>query len=89
MATTHPSMTVPAIAGSDEALAKTPPSQDENNVEDEILNWDAAIENPPPRPNGVLQVKLERKGRSTPIPVDDPGRNERGRRNCNCRTPDL
>ena len=72
MATTHPSMTVPTIGNSDEALAKTLPSQDENNVEKEILDWDAAIENPPPRPNGTFQVKLQRKGQSIPIPVDDP-----------------
>ncbi|MBI3950041.1 MAG: hypothetical protein HY314_06265 [Acidobacteria bacterium] len=37
-----------------------------------VLDWDARIEHPPLRPAGTIQVKLEYKGRSKPIPVTDP-----------------
>ena len=40
--------------------------------EEDILNWDVAIENPPPRPSGTIRVKLKYKGRSKPIPVENP-----------------
>jgi len=42
-------------------------------IEDELLNWDARIEKPPPaRRSGTIRVKLQRKGRSIPIPIADP-----------------
>ena len=40
--------------------------------EEDILYWDAAIENPPPRASGTIRVKLKYKGRSKPIPVENP-----------------
>lgn len=40
--------------------------------EEDILNVDAVIATPPPRQSGTIRVKLKYKGRSKPIPVDDP-----------------
>ena len=40
--------------------------------EEDILNVDAVIVIPPPRQSGTIRVKLKYKGRSKPIPVDDP-----------------
>ena len=40
--------------------------------EEDILNWDAAIITPPPRPSGTIRVKLIYKGRRKPIPVENP-----------------
>lgn len=40
--------------------------------EDDILDWGVAIEEPPPRPSGTIRVKLKYKGRSKPIPIEDP-----------------
>ena len=40
--------------------------------EEDILNWDAAIVTPPPRPSGTIRVRLIYNGRSKPIPVKDP-----------------
>ncbi|RKU09605.1 hypothetical protein C6503_20855 [Candidatus Poribacteria bacterium] len=37
--------------------------------EEDILNWDAAIVTPPPRPSGTIRVRLIYKGRSKPMPV--------------------
>lgn len=40
--------------------------------QDEVLNWDVAIEVPPKRPSGTLTVTLKYAGRGTPTPVEDP-----------------
>ena len=40
--------------------------------EEDILNLDAVIVTPPPRQSGTIRVKLIYKGRSKPIPVEDP-----------------
>jgi hypothetical protein len=40
--------------------------------EDELLDWDAAIEVAPARPSGTLTVTLEYAGRATPSPTRDP-----------------
>ena len=40
--------------------------------EEDILNVDAVIVTPPPRRSGTIRVKLIYKGRSKPIPVEDP-----------------
>ena len=40
--------------------------------EEDILNWDAVVVPPPPRRSGTIRVKLTYKGRSTPIPDEDP-----------------
>lgn len=37
-----------------------------------ILDWDAWLEEPPARATGAVQVKLNYRGRSKPLPVDDP-----------------
>ena len=38
-------------------------------TEEELLDWDVVI-TPPPRPSGVIRVKLKYKGRSKPFPAD-------------------
>ncbi len=40
--------------------------------EDDLLNWDVAITPPPPRRSGTIRVKLVYKGRSKPLPIDNP-----------------
>lgn len=40
--------------------------------EEDILNWEVAIEVPPPRPSGTIRVKLKYKGKSKPIPIENP-----------------
>jgi len=39
--------------------------------EEDILNWDAAIITPPPRPSGTIRVRLIYKGRRKPMPVEN------------------
>ena len=39
--------------------------------EDDLLDWDAHIGTPPPRPSGTIRVKLKYKGRRKPIPVEN------------------
>ena len=39
--------------------------------EEDILNWDAAIITPPPRPSGTIRVRLIYKGRSKPMPIEN------------------
>lgn len=43
----------------------------------EILDWDAALETPPPRPTGTIKVRLNFLGRGKPIPLAEPERPER------------
>ena len=40
--------------------------------EEDVLNWDAVVVPPPPRRTGTIRVKLIYKGRSKPIPIEDP-----------------
>lgn len=40
--------------------------------EEDILDWDTAIVTPPPRPSGTIRVRLIYKGRSKPMPVENP-----------------
>ncbi len=40
--------------------------------EEDILNWDVAITPPPPRRSGTIRVRLIYKGRSKPLPVENP-----------------
>lgn len=39
---------------------------------EELLDWDTAIEAPPPRRHGSIAVQLRKGGRGKPIPVADP-----------------
>ena len=39
--------------------------------EEDILDWDAAIVTPPPRPSGTIRVRLIYKGRRKPIPAEN------------------
>lgn len=39
--------------------------------EEDLLDWDAAIITPPPRPSGTIRVKLKYKGRSKPFPFEN------------------
>jgi len=42
-------------------------------TEEELLDWDAHIETPPPpRRSGTIKVRFKYVGRSKPIPIDDP-----------------
>ena len=38
----------------------------------DVLDWDACIECPPPRPSGTVKVRLQFRGRDQPIAVDTP-----------------
>jgi hypothetical protein len=38
--------------------------------EEDLLDWDAAIITPPPRPSGTIRIKLRYKGRSKPFPIE-------------------
>jgi len=41
--------------------------------EENILDWDAYIDTPPPpRRSGTIKVRFKYMGRSKPIPIDDP-----------------
>ena len=40
--------------------------------EEDILDWDAAIVTPPPRPSGTIWVKLIYEEPSKPMPVENP-----------------
>ena len=40
--------------------------------EEEVLNWDVAIEAPPLRPSGTIRARLKYKGRSKPMPIGNP-----------------
>ncbi len=40
--------------------------------EEDILDWDAAIITPPPRPSGTIRVRLIYKGHRKPMPVENP-----------------
>ena len=39
-------------------------------TEEDLLDWDAAIITPPPRPSGTIRVKVKYKGRSKPFPAE-------------------
>ncbi len=39
---------------------------------EDILDWDARIDTPPPRARGTIRVKLHCTGRSRPTPASDP-----------------
>ncbi len=39
--------------------------------EEDILDWDAAIITPPPRPSGTIRVRLIYKGHSKPFPIEN------------------
>lgn len=38
----------------------------------DVLDWDACLETPPPRPAGRIKVRLNFLGRGKPIPLADP-----------------
>ena len=40
--------------------------------EEEVLDWDFAIETAPPHPGGLIEVTLQFDGRDEPFPEDDP-----------------
>ena len=42
-------------------------------TDEELLDWDAHIETPPPpKQSGTIKVRFKYIGRSKPIPIDDP-----------------
>lgn len=40
--------------------------------EEDIINWDFYLENPPMKPTSTIELEFEYAGRSQPIPVTDP-----------------
>ncbi|WP_449418288.1 hypothetical protein [Phormidium nigroviride] len=42
------------------------------NREEDVLDWDFSLENPPIQPTSTIELKFEYGGRSKPIPVTDP-----------------
>ena len=42
------------------------------DYEEDALDWDFYLENPPPKPTATIELELEYGGRSKPIPVTDP-----------------
>ena len=48
------------------------PLQLPQSPEEDILDWETAIEPAPSRPSGWIEVSLEFAGRSKPLPEEDP-----------------
>ena len=48
------------------------PSKRATEDSPEILDWDACLETPPPRPAGTIKARLNFLGRGKPIPLPDP-----------------
>lgn len=40
--------------------------------EEDVLDWDFYLENPPLKPVATIELEFEYRGRSKPIPVTDP-----------------
>ncbi|MEG4801719.1 hypothetical protein QUB63_17695 [Microcoleus sp. ARI1-B5] len=40
--------------------------------EQDVLDWDLSLENPPLKPAATIELEFEYGGRSKPIPVSDP-----------------
>jgi hypothetical protein len=40
--------------------------------EEDVLDWDFYLENPPLKPATTIELEFEYRGRSQPIPVTDP-----------------
>jgi len=40
--------------------------------EEDVLDWDFCLENPPLKPAATIELEFEYRGRSQPIPVTDP-----------------
>ena len=53
-------------------VSETPANSEPHPDEEEVLDWDVTIETTPSRPSGTMQVKLEYRGRSKPIPAENP-----------------
>jgi hypothetical protein len=47
----------------------TPPGRVDS---EDILDWDIFLKDPPARPHGVVNVRVEFLGRDKPLPVLDP-----------------
>jgi hypothetical protein len=50
--------------------SQPPSEQAAASDSDELLDWDARLEEAPPRPSGKIKVRLRYRGRGLPIPVD-------------------
>jgi hypothetical protein len=55
----------PAVKRYDRSLPSPASTED-------LLDWDVAIQTPPPRPSGTISVTLKYAGRSIPSPAADP-----------------
>jgi hypothetical protein len=45
--------------------------EEQGSTDEELLDWDVAVEVPPQRPCGRIKVSLEYAGRSKPIEADE------------------
>jgi len=71
-----------AIFAEDVSISRTrplPPQQDVDKFlaspaepEEDVLDWDFYLENPPLKPTATIELEFEYGGRSQPIPVTDP-----------------
>jgi hypothetical protein len=57
--------------GSPPAVDVGSPLDKQRSPEEELLDWDAALEAPPRRPGGRIKVSLKYAGRSKPIEPDE------------------
>jgi hypothetical protein len=59
----------------DTTVHQARPAGERTATEDslDVLDWDACLETPPPRPAGKIKVRLNFLGRGKPIPLADPG----------------
>lgn len=56
-----------------ERIGRTSVALSIKEEDQEMLDWDAHIETPPPpRRSGTIKVRFKYVGRSKPIPIDDP-----------------
>lgn len=60
-------MTTPA---SDDPITRQAPVPSPTPTTEELLDWDAGVENPPQRPRRRIHVQLRDLGRDKPQPIE-------------------
>jgi hypothetical protein len=63
--------TIRELSSPGSAPAVGSPRDEELLADEELLDWDAALEAPPCRPGGRMKVSLTYAGRSKPIEADE------------------
>jgi hypothetical protein len=56
----------------EQKAASAMPAQLAATCDPDVVDWDACLVTPPPRPQGTIQVQLTYAGRSRPVPLSDP-----------------